>query len=101
MAKQTVTRASLAEKIYRDAGFSREEATRMVAKVLDEIAATLTKGEQVRISGFGTFNLLRKPKRMGRNPKTNQEVPIEPRRVVSFRASRVLKKRIEDSNRSN
>jgi integration host factor subunit alpha len=90
----TVTRASLSEAVYQEIGLSRNESADLVERVLDEVVAALGRGEQVKISSFGTFGVRKKGGRIGRNPKTGQEVPIEPRRVLVFRPSHVLKARI-------
>ena len=91
---QTVTRAHLAETIYAQVGLSRNESADLLERVLNRVAATLESGETVKISGFGTFSVRQKGRRIGRNPKTGQEVPILPRRVLVFRPSHVLKARI-------
>jgi integration host factor subunit alpha len=90
----TLTRADLAEVINRKMGFSRAESLAMVEAILEHISDALARGEQVKISGFGTFLLRDKKERIGRNPKTGVEVPITPRRVLTFRASQILKDRI-------
>lgn len=90
----TVTRAHLAETIYTQVGLSRNESAALLETVLDRMAATLESGESVKISGFGTFSVRQKGRRVGRNPKTGTEVPILPRRVLVFRPSHVLKGRI-------
>ncbi len=90
----TLTRADLAEVINRKMGFSRAESLDMVEKILDHMSDALEAGENVKISGFGTFLLRDKNQRIGRNPKTGVEVPITPRRVMTFRASQILKDRI-------
>jgi len=90
----TLTRADLAEVINRKMGFSRAESLAMVEAILEHISDALARGEQVKISGFGTFLLRDKKERVGRNPKTGVEVPITPRRVLTFRASQILKDRI-------
>ena len=90
----TVTRAQLAETIYAQVGLSRNESADLLENVLDRVAATLEGGESVKISGFGTFSVRQKGRRVGRNPKTGEEVPILPRRVLVFRPSHVLKTRI-------
>lgn len=90
----TVTRAHLAETIYAQVGLSRNESADLLETVLTRLAATLEAGESVKISGFGTFSVRQKGRRVGRNPKTGQEVPILPRRVLVFRPSQVLKARI-------
>ena len=90
----TLTRADLAEAINRRLGFSRAESLDLVESILDQMCDALTAGENVKISGFGTFLLRDKAERVGRNPKTGVEVPITPRRVVTFRASQMLKDQI-------
>jgi integration host factor subunit alpha len=94
MAQETVTRADLSEAVYQEVGLSRNESAQLVEQVLDEMADALVRGEMVKISSFGTFSVRQKGRRIGRNPKTGQEVPILPRRVLVFRASHVLKQRI-------
>ena len=91
---QTVTRAHLAEMIYAEVGLSRNESADLLESVLTRITSTLEGGESVKISGFGTFSVRQKGRRIGRNPKTGEEVPILPRRVLVFRPSHVLKARI-------
>jgi integration host factor subunit alpha len=90
----TLTRADLAETINRKMGFSRAESLDMVEAILDKMSDALSRGENVKISGFGSFVLRDKNERIGRNPKTGVEVPITPRRVMTFRASQLLKERI-------
>lgn len=90
----TLTRADLAETINRKMGFSRAESLDMVEAILDKMTEALENGENVKISGFGSFVLRDKNERVGRNPKTGVEVPITPRRVLTFRASQLLKERI-------
>lgn len=90
----TLTRADLAESINRRVGLSRADSLEMVESILQHMCAALAEGENVKISGFGTFLLRDKAERVGRNPKTGIEVPITPRRVLSFRASQMLKDRI-------
>ncbi len=97
MSTRTVTRADLCEAVYRRVGLSRTESAELVELVLDEICDCLVGGEPVKISSFGTFDVREKGERLGRNPKTGETVPIEPRRVMVFRASNVLKKRINDA----
>jgi integration host factor subunit alpha len=92
----TLTRADLAEVINRKLGFSRAESLAMVETILDQVCGALEGGQNVKISGFGTFLLRDKKQRVGRNPKTGIEVPITPRRVLTFRASQILKDRIAD-----
>ncbi len=90
----TLTRADLAEAINRKLGFSRAESLDLVESVLAHMCEAMGKGENVKISGFGSFILRDKKERIGRNPKTGVEVPITPRRVMTFRASQLLKERI-------
>lgn len=97
MMGKTITRADLSEAVYQEVGLSRNESAELVESVLEEIAAALTKGETVKISSFGSFSVRQKGQRVGRNPKTGDEVPILPRRVLVFRASHVLKNRINNA----
>jgi integration host factor subunit alpha len=90
----TLTRADLAEAINRKVGLSRAESLALVESILDRMSDAMANGENVKISGFGTFILRDKNERIGRNPKTGVEVPITPRRVLTFRASQILKDRI-------
>ncbi|MBN9143870.1 MULTISPECIES: integration host factor subunit alpha [Novosphingobium] len=90
----TLTRADLAEAINRKLGLSRADSLNMVESILDLVSDSLAEGENVKISGFGTFLLRDKSERVGRNPKTGVEVPITPRRVLTFRASQMLKDRV-------
>ena len=87
----TLTRAHLAERIYTQVGLSRNESSELLETVLNRLATSLEGGESVKISGFGTFSVRQKGRRIGRNPKTGIEVPILPRRVLVFRPSQVLK----------
>ena len=89
-----MTRAQLTEAVYQEVGLSRNESAELVETVLEEIATALERGEMVKISSFGSFSVRSKGQRVGRNPKTGEEVPILPRRVLVFRASHVLKDRI-------
>lgn len=88
---ETLTRAEIAEAINRKLGLSRSESLAMVESILRLMTDALAKGENVKVSGFGTFLLRDKAERVGRNPKTGVEVPITPRRVLTFRASQMLK----------
>ena len=90
----TVTRAQLAETIYGQIGLSRNDSADLLETVLERMAVALEDGESVKISGFGTFSVRQKGRRVGRNPKTGIEVPIMPRRVLVFRPSQVLKARV-------
>ncbi len=91
---QTVTRADLAEVLYEEVGLSRAESAEFVDDILNEISDALVEGENVKISSFGSFTLRDKKERVGRNPKTGEEVPITPRRVLIFRASHILKEKM-------
>ncbi len=94
MAGRTVTRAHLSDAVYQEVGLSRNESAELVESVLSEITTSLSSGDAVKISSFGSFYVREKGQRMGRNPKTGEEVPILPRRVLVFRPSHVLKDRI-------
>jgi integration host factor subunit alpha len=94
VAGKTLTRAQLAEAVYQEVGLSRSESAQLVDSILEDIAEALLQQGSVKISSFGTFMVREKGQRVGRNPKTGQEVPILPRRVLVFRASQVLKDRI-------
>lgn len=97
MSGKTITRADLAEAVYREVGLSRQDSAALVESVLGMMADTLAAGESVKLSSFGSFMLREKNGRMGRNPKTGEEVPIDPRRVLVFKPSQVLKDRIDES----
>ena len=90
----TLTRADLAEKLHREVGLSRADSAKIVEQILNDMCGALARGENVKISGFGTFVLRDKGERVGRNPKTGVEVPIAPRRVLTFRASQMMRDRI-------
>ena len=90
----TVTRADLADVVHRRLGLSRAESAGLVERVLHHMCHALSEGQNVKISGFGTFILRDKGQRIGRNPKTGIEVPIAPRRVMTFRASQIMRDRI-------
>ncbi|PCJ99830.1 MAG: integration host factor subunit alpha [Zetaproteobacteria bacterium] len=94
MKSRTITRADLAEAVYEEVGLSRNESSDLVESVLDEVSKALISGENVKISSFGSFTIREKGERIGRNPKTGVEVPISPRKVLVFRASHVLKARV-------
>ncbi len=94
MAGRTVTRADLSEAVYQKVGLSRSESAALVEEVLSEICDCLAEGETVKLSSFGSFMIREKGQRVGRNPKTGVEVPIDPRRVMVFKPSNVLKARI-------
>ncbi|MEN2786312.1 integration host factor subunit alpha [Sphingomonas qilianensis] len=90
----TLTRADLAEALHHQVGLSRADSSKLVEDILGHMCESLSKGENVKISGFGTFVLRDKGERVGRNPKTGIEVPIAPRRVLTFRASQMMRDRI-------
>ena len=94
MSTNTVTRSDLTDAVYREIGLSRTESQQMVESVLDLITDSLVAGEKVKLAGFGTFSLRDKNERMGRNPKTGEEVPITSRRVLVFKPSQVMKDRV-------
>lgn len=98
MSDKTLTRMDLSEAVFREVGLSRNESARLVESVLQHISDALVAGETVKISSFGTFSVREKNSRMGRNPKTGEEVPISPRRVLSFRPSHLMKDRVADGN---
>ncbi len=97
MADNTVTRADLGEAVYQEVGLSRNESADLVETILEEIASSLVRGETVKLSSFGSFSVRSKRGRIGRNPKTGEEVPITPRRVLVFRPSQVMKDLIAGS----
>jgi integration host factor subunit alpha len=94
MSQKTVTRMDLAEAVFREVGLSRNDSANLVESVLQEISDSLVAGESVKVSSFGTFSVRDKSARVGRNPKTGEEVPIKPRRVLSFRPSHLMKDRV-------
>jgi integration host factor subunit alpha len=94
MTSETLTRAELSEAVYSEIGLSRAESAVLVEEVLETVAKALVEGESVKISSFGSFVSRKKGTRIGRNPKTGEEVPITPRRVLTFRPSQVLRERI-------
>ena len=91
---KAVTRARLYDAAYEKVGLSRSESSALVELVLKEISDSVARGEAVKLSSFGTFTVRKKGQRMGRNPKTGVDVPISSRRVVVFKASAVMKQRI-------
>jgi integration host factor subunit alpha len=101
MAGRTVTRVDLCEVVYQQMGLSRTESAALVEMVLDEICDTIVKGENVKLSSFGSFLVRDKGLRVGRNPKTGVEVPIEPRRVMVFKPSNVMRARINGMSVEN
>lgn len=90
----TLTRADLAEAVHKEVGLSRADSSAMIEQILDNMCSALSDGHNVKISGFGSFVLRDKGERIGRNPKTGVEVPIAPRRVLTFRASQLLRDQI-------
>lgn len=94
MGGKTLTRADLADAVVRNVGLPRNESQELVELVLNEISRCLAEGEQVKLSSFGSFGIRQKGERIGRNPKTGEEVPITPRRVLVFRPSNIMKDRI-------
>ncbi|MEE8227340.1 MAG: integration host factor subunit alpha [Kiloniellales bacterium] len=99
MAGRTITRAQLGEAVYQEVGLSRNESAELLEAVLSQVSDALARGETVKISSFGTFSVRQKGRRIGRNPKTGEEVPILPRKVLVFRPSQVLKNRVNDNRR--
>ena len=97
MAGNTITRAQLSEAVYQEVGLSRNESSELVESIISEICDSLVQGEAVKVSSFGSFSVRQKSRRMGRNPKTGEQVPISPRRVLVFRPSHVLKEQVNQS----
>ena len=93
----TLTRADLSDALQGEVGLSRADSAKLVEEILDHMCDALARGENVKISGFGTFVLRDKGQRIGRNPKTGVEVPIAPRRVLTFRASQMMRDRIVEA----
>ena len=96
---KTTTRSTLSEAVFKNVGLSRNESSTLVDSVFNEILQSLINGNDVKISSFGTFVVRQKKERIGRNPKTGQEVPITARSVVTFRASNVLKSKVNNKNK--
>ena len=96
VSEKTLTRMDLSESVFREVGLSRNESADLVESVLEKISASLVSGEQVKISSFGTFSIREKNARVGRNPKTGEEAPIPPRRVLTFRPSHLMKDRVAE-----
>jgi integration host factor subunit alpha len=94
MSGKTLTRSDLSEAVYREVGLSRNESAELVESILAHVSGALVAGETVKISSFGTFSVRAKSARVGRNPKTGEEVPISPRRVLTFRPSHLMKDRV-------
>lgn len=99
MADKTLTRMDLADAVHRQVGLSRNESADLVESVLGHVSDALVSGEAVKISSFGTFSVREKAARVGRNPKTGEEVPIHPRRVLTFRPSHLMKDKVAAGNK--
>ncbi len=93
-----LTKAEVAEHLFEKVGLSKRDAKEMVEIFFEEIRETLESGDQVKLSGFGNFDLRQKSERPGRNPKTGEDIPISARKVVTFRPGQKLKSRVEDGN---
>lgn len=100
MGERTLTRMDLSEAVFREVGLSRNESAQLVEAVLQHVSDALASGETVKISSFGTFSTRQKSARVGRNPKTGDEVPISPRRVLTFRPSHLMKDRVAAGTRT-
>jgi len=100
MSEKTLTRMDLSEAVFREVGLSRNESADLVESVLNHVSDALVRGEQVKLSSFGTFSVRDKNARVGRNPKTGIEAPIPPRRVLTFRPSHLMKERVSEGNKS-
>ncbi len=100
MSYKTLTRMDLSEAVFKEVGLSRNESSDLVESVLELMSSALVKGEQVKISSFGTFSVREKNARVGRNPKTGEEVPITPRRVLTFRPSHLMKEQVATGKKS-
>jgi integration host factor subunit alpha len=100
MSEKTLTRMDLSEAVFREVGLSRNESADLVETVLQHMSDALVNGEQVKISSFGTFSVREKNERIGRNPKTGEEAPIPPRRVLTFRPSHLMKDRVASGKKS-
>ncbi|MFY0660051.1 MAG: integration host factor subunit alpha [Shimia sp.] len=99
MTDKTLTRMDLSEAVFREVGLSRNDSAQLVESILTHMSDALVQGEQVKISSFGTFSVRDKAARVGRNPKTGEEVPIQPRRVLTFRPSHLMKDRVAAGNK--
>ena len=100
MSGKTLTRMDLSEAVFREVGLSRNESAQLVETVLSHMSDALVSGQSVKISSFGTFNVRDKAARVGRNPKTGEEVPIHPRRVLTSRPSHLMKDRVAKRNKT-
>ena len=94
---KTITRSDLADAVHQQIGLSHNECSNLVSSVFEEVTDCLVSGDQVKLSSFGTFSVQTKNERLGRNPKTGVEAVISPRRVLSFRPSNLMKKRINSA----
>lgn len=101
MTQKTITRTDLSEAVYKELGLSRVESAELVETVLDIISDRIVAGESVKLSSFGSFLVRSKNERIGRNPKTGEEVPITPRRVMVFKPSNILKQAVIDGNKGD
>ena len=101
MSEKTLTRMDLIESVFREVGLSRNDSAQLVESVLGHMSYAHVAGEQVKISSFGTFSVRAKAARVGRNPKTGEEVPINPRRVLTFRPSHLMKDRVSSGNKKH
>ncbi|NWE54107.1 integration host factor subunit alpha [Brevundimonas sp. P7753] len=95
--QETLTRADLCDAVHDEVGLSRQECSGLVERTLELVVESLERGETVKLSGFGVFQVREKRARMGRNPKTGEPAAINPRRVISFRASQIMKSRVHDA----
>lgn len=100
MSDNTLTRMDLSDAVHTQVGLSRNESADLVESVLQHISDALVSGESVKISSFGTFSIRDKAARVGRNPKTGEEVPIHPRRVLTFRPSHLMKDKVAAGNKT-
>ena len=98
MKGETLTRADLCESVHEEVGLSRQDCSGLVERTLELVVEALEAGKQVKLSGFGVFQVRAKRARMGRNPKTGEPAAIEPRRVIGFRASQVMKSRVDGAH---
>ena len=95
MSERTVTRADLADAVHQEVGLSRQDCAELVERTLELVVQALERGEEVKLSGFGVFQVREKRARVGRNPKTGEPAAIDPRRVISFRASQLMKAKVQ------
>ena len=100
MSEKTLSRMDLSDAVFREVGLSRNESAQLVESILQHMSDALVDGDQVKISSFGTFSIRDKAARVGRNPKTGEEVPIHPRRVLTFRPSHLMKERVAAGNKA-